>query len=200
MNSFTKKTTERICIKFGVCLWYAVRKKRLNFGGDPDQDLDFVAGFFFQGSILKYILTMFLVPFFFFNWFCTCTSDSRADGGSLHLYWMLFSWGGFPPCLLFACLLRVFTSAIFQIKGEYSKLLYLLKTPLDPLNLSLSCTDELTIFLAPLNFFIYLLILHLDFRLGGRWRRSAFLLSAFFRVCVCVCVCVCVLAFCFLKK
>ena len=91
-TALLRKTTEWTRMKFGVCLWYAVRKKRLNFGGDPDQDLDFVAGFFFQGSILKYILTMFLVPFFFFNWFCTCTSDSRADGGSLHLYWMLFSW------------------------------------------------------------------------------------------------------------
>ena len=40
VNSFTKKTTERICIKFGVWLGYGVRKKRLNFVGDVDPDPD----------------------------------------------------------------------------------------------------------------------------------------------------------------
>ena len=33
------KTTEWICMKFGVWLWYAVRKKLLTFGGDLDLDL-----------------------------------------------------------------------------------------------------------------------------------------------------------------
>ena len=48
VNSFKKKNTEQICMKFGVCLWYAVRKKQLHFGGDPDRDLNSAAGFCFN--------------------------------------------------------------------------------------------------------------------------------------------------------
>ena len=33
-EQFYSKTTERICMKFGVCLQYAAGKKRLNFCGD----------------------------------------------------------------------------------------------------------------------------------------------------------------------
>ena len=37
-------------MKFGVWLWYAIRKKRLTFGGDPDPDS--AAGFRFIISFL----------------------------------------------------------------------------------------------------------------------------------------------------
>ena len=46
VNSFTKKITERICMKFGVWFRHGVRKKRLTFGGDPD--LDSTACFLFS--------------------------------------------------------------------------------------------------------------------------------------------------------
>ena len=50
--------------EFGVCLQYAIRKKQLNFGGDPDPDTDSAANFFFkhrnaknfQGSLLQVAL------------------------------------------------------------------------------------------------------------------------------------------------
>ena len=33
-------TTEWICMKFCVWLWYAIRKKQLTFGSDPEPDSD----------------------------------------------------------------------------------------------------------------------------------------------------------------
>ena len=39
--------------EFGVCLQYAIRKKQLNFGGDPDPDTDSAANFFFNTEMQR---------------------------------------------------------------------------------------------------------------------------------------------------